>query len=350
MDKDTILFSNGRVGIAFNYTYYRNNFTDFSPVIRKHLSESTKIFYKMGDNVNTWIDYKRAIQLKTGTYQERLNAALSDRSFVVFDLTLLPETEYYDELGYKHNIAPYDGSYNSAFWVTRTVFNLEAIQTEFIENDLKVTFAPEDDIRNALISLNTFFYEFDIINPHTVLFRNIKSYLSSTPIMEGNGFIFKIDPYAWNGLTKRPSVTPTMRELEWYYLDYPIEENSIIIYKGVVYDYILDYENKRRFRLKNVDLGILEAFEIDKIEVHEFIATDANREARKYISNGISNRYRNCVEFALPILDGIVLFNGVDNEFEVVDSTAIVYPQTLFAVNHVTSLSFINLINFTWGM
>lgn len=347
MDQDTILFLvNDRSGLAFNYNFYKNNYTAFS----NKLTNANDVYYKMGELANTWIDYKKAIQLKSGSYDERLLAAFNDPDFIISDLRKIPQTEFYDEDGFKYNIAPYDGTYNSIFWVKRVVFNLEAIQCEFLGDDLKVTFAPEDDITNALISLDTIFYDYDIINIRTVIFRNVKPFLPQTSALDYTGYDFKIDAYAWVGLDKREEESPLTRNGLWYSLEYPIEENSIIIYKGVVYDYELDYTDKRKFKLKDVELSVLETFEIDRIKVHEFISQDINRECRKYVSNGIANRYRDCVEFTLPITDSMILFNGVDNDFEVVDTTAIIYPQTLFSVNHVSNLSFITAVNFTLGL
>jgi hypothetical protein len=154
-DKDTILFVlNDTKAIGYNINFYKTG------QIVNNINPK-KIFYKMGDTSDTWIDYKRAIQMKTGTYEDRLQAAFEDINFRITNLKEIPEIEYYDNDGYMFTIPPYDGAYDLNKWISRVMFDLDNLEFEFVGidgTDLQVTFPDTEDISNAIISLNTFFY------------------------------------------------------------------------------------------------------------------------------------------------------------------------------------------------
>jgi hypothetical protein len=350
MDQNTILFvqKNGG-GIAFDYNYYRNNYDKYSNLV----ADPQMILFKMGTTAFDWIDYRRAIQTKSGGWTDRLQAAYNDSAYKITDLRQIPETTYYDAQGFQFFIPPYDGEYNTAFWLARTNFNYDAIQFAFNNDDLLVTFDEKDNINNAVLSLNSMFYNWEMVDYHTALFRNVKPLLTKIQTVgsdDYNNYATRIQAYSWEGLNKKPAVFPTGRQGTWFILDAPIEENSFIIYHGIMYEYELDYNDKRKFQLLNVTAEALAMFSLDEVFVYQMVHQDANKEARKYITRGIGNRYLNSVDFTLPINNSMVLFNGVDSEYTVQEVAAIEYPESLFSPTHVSNLSFITQINFMLGM
>lgn len=348
MGKDTILFvTKQKGGVAFNINYYRNNFDKFSNMV----SDPERIFYKMGETYDSWIDFKRAIQTKTGSYQERLDKAFADPLYHITDLRELPETVYYDEKGYIFNIPPYDGNYASAFWLKSVKYDYEAVSFKFVGDDLVAQFSEADNITNAIVSLNALFHHYEVLAYNKIVFKNIKPILPRINTIgdEIKQFATRIQAYAWEGLHKEEPVFPKKRDNEWFILQRPIEQNCFIIYKSVMYEYELHPTDARKFKLKNVTLTSLPFFSLDEIYVYRMNAMEQNHEARKYISRGVGNKYKNTVDFALPIENSMILFNGVDNEFEVQDVASIFYPESIFSVRHVSNLSFIAQINFMLG-
>lgn len=132
-------------------------------------------------------------------------------------------------------------------------------------------------------------------------------------------------------------------------MERPLEYNCFIVYNGVMYDYEIDENDRKRFKLKNVDVTNSVLFEIDDIYVYEMKSEFPNTEVRKYIAQGIGNKYRNSVEFALPVKNTMILFNGLDHQYEVARVNGIEYPDSIFSVNHVSNLSFITQVNFIKG-
>ena len=349
MDKDTILFvNNGKPGLAFNMDYYRTNYD----MLSSKVIDPGKILYKMGVTSDTWIDFKRAIQTKTGTYQERLDKAFNDETCLIKDLREIPEASYYDADGFCFPISPYDGEYLSAYWLKRIPFNYDAVQYAFDGEDLVITFSEDDNVNNAFISINSMFYRFEIRDFHTVVFKNVKQLL--TPIQttgsDYGSYAVRVQAYAWQSLEKSAPMFPVSREEDWFTLEKPIEDNCFIIYQGVIYEYQLNYSNKTKFKLLNVDLSTVPLMNLNDIYVYKMTSTEANKEVRRFITRGIGNKYKDTVDFALPIQDSMILFNGIDNEYEIMDTASIFYPESLFSVRHVSNLSFVAQVNFMLDM
>jgi hypothetical protein len=347
MDKDTILFvfATGE-GIAYNYAYLQAHATDLN------LGDPSYVLYKMDDDRNTWIDFKKAIQNKSGSFKQRLAAAFNDPLFRITDLRLIPETQYTDANGYVWTISPFDGFYDMSFWLARTTFDLDKITYSFTGdsgNDLTVVF--NEDITNAFISLNCFFADYDQLAFNTVVFRNIKQYLVQYQIMGDipNAYNFKFDVFAWDDLSKSTPIYPTGRESDSFVMATPIEDNCIIVYNGAIYDYTLNYANKTLFTLNNVSSAAAANFRLDHIRVYQMQAISANVQARRYIVNGIANKFKNSVDFVLPIENSMILYNGVDQEFEVMSAYSIVYPTSLLSVTAVSNLSQVISLNFMKG-
>jgi hypothetical protein len=269
----------------------------------------------------------------------------------VTDLTEIPEAVYYDAQGYMFNITPYDGEYNTAYWLKRVEFDYDALQFQFDGDHLVVAFGENDNLNEALISLNAMFYQHELVDHRTVVFRNVKPLLSKVQTVGSgyDGYEVRIQAYAWEGLEKNPSVSPVSRDGEWFIMERPIEENCFMIYHGIMYEYELNYDDKRKFKLLNVNPSALSLFKLDELAIYKMTHKEPNKEVRKFITRGIGNKYRDSVDFTLPIRNSLITFNGVDSEYEVTDNASIFYPDSLFSVRHVSNLSFVAQVNFTLG-
>ena len=350
MDADTILFIKNQLqATAFNYNYYTYNNT-------KHMDEvsgATSVYYKVNDNRDSWIDLERAIALKTGSFTDRINAALLDDEFKI-DITTIPECKYYDENGYIYTVTPMDGLYDAEFWIPRIVVPdfTDAQWVGLNNDDLQITFPETADIRQALISLNRFFYLYDVIDPHTIVFRNIKQNLTKVRTTGDirEQYDLRVQVYLWDGLNKEPAIRPHRRIGEYLEFYEELNYNYIVIYNGVVYDYELDESNRKRIRLKGLTLTAISGFRLDQVRAYEFTVSAPGVICKKYVTHGIGNRWKNSVDFVLPIQDGIVLYEGVDHEYEVFTNYSIQYPPTLFSILHTSTLADVMLVNFMRGM
>lgn len=345
MDKDSILFVRNGVGVGYNMNFYRGNFGSLPEI----LDDPQYIFYKTFEGV--WIDFKRAVQTNTGSLEQRIAKAAIDPDYRIDDLRVIPETRYYDVYGYMFTIAPYDGVYNSSNWLDRIEYDYDAIQFELNGEDLKVTFKETENINEAFISINSLFFPFVRVDHHTVVFRDIKPHLFKVATVGEliDSYDIRIKVYAWKGLNKLPPIFPHRREAEWLVMEKEIQENCIVIYRNVMYEYETHPLDRKRVRLLGMSLAAIDVININDVYFYEMKSTAVNFESRRYISRGVSNKYRDSVDFPLPVKNSLILFNGVDNEYEVQDINAIHYPGSIYSVNGVANLPFVAQINFTKG-
>ena len=345
MDKDTILFTfNNKKALAFNIDYFRLNHA----LHTDYLFDPVNIYYKLYDEQTSWSDYQRAIHNQSGSYYDRLLKAYADPEFKITNMKLIPACDYYDANGIKHEIPPFDGIVDQAFWLDRIVYDTSKITYEVTGDDLVVSF--DKDITNAFVSLNSLFYPTELLNDKTVVFRNIIDRLPKSEMFGETIVNFKIDAYAWENLTKLDPLFPNARNGEYFYMEKPIEYNCIIIYNGTVLKYELDEENKSRFKINDLDTFQLENMVLDEMAVYQMDYDKPNMVARAYWQSGIGNRYKGTVDFTLPVRNSMILYNGIDAEYEIVDTNMVFYPETLFSVTEVTTLSFIQQVNFMLGM
>ena len=350
MKENTILFiTDENRAVGFDKTYYDQN----NDLHRLEIGEPKKVFYKLYESRDSWIDLQKTVQLKPGDFLQRIQAAINDLSLRIFDLKQIPETKYYDSNGMFHMISPFDGMYNTDYWLKRRTFKdfVSAEWTGLNNTDLRIAFDPTDNVYDAVISLNTLFHQYDILNGHVILFRNVKPLLTKirTTGDVREQYDLKIDVFAWENLRKKVPFTPINRMNDWLILPRECNNNCFVIYNGVFYDYEVNETDKRKIKLKGITVQAISNFRLDKVFVHEFESTIPNKTSRKYLTYGIGNRYKNSVDFVLPIQDSMVIYNGVDNEFEMDSMYSIHYPETLFSIMHVSVLNFVYAINFMKG-
>lgn len=345
MDNGSILFVRGDKGVGYNMAYYQANFGSLPEV----MDDPQHIFYKTSEGV--WIDFKRAVQTNTGSLSQRIAKASADGDYRIDDLRLIPESHYYDVYGYRFEIAPYDGIYNSTHWLERVQYDYDAVKFELSGDDLRVTFGEKDNINEAFISLNGLFFPFVRTNLRTVVFRDVKPHLVKVATVgeEAEHYDLRVQAYSWKGLNKLPAIFPQRRESQWLVMERAIGQNYIVIYRNVMYEYETHPTDPRRVRILGMGLAAIDVINLNDVYFYEMKSTAPNYESRKYISRGVSNKYRDSVDFPLPIYNSMILFNGVDSEFEIQDVNAIHYPRSFYSVNGVANLSFVAQVNFTRG-
>ena len=384
MEKDTILFiSSENWGMGLNYTYYQGNYHK----IANKITDPINIYYKVGDTSDTWIDLDRAVALLDGTFADRIQQAFQREEFRVRDLKLIPQCEYHDAKGRIHQISPYDGQYDASLWVDRIDMDYNYSYT--VEgNNLYIKFdsSCDIDLKNSMISLNGLFSNYKIIGTHTIKYLNIVDQLyinqinftnmtltevkdeilrlqekmrigvaSESDINRLNNLIqsqykeytVNIKVYTWKNILKSPVISPRIRIGEWITLDKMIDENCFVIYKGQILEYELSATQKNNIRLKDVPLENLEMFELGKLQVYQMTCSEPNQVIKKYISKGINNRFRNTVDFVLPIKNSLVVYEGLDHEYEILDEATVLYPGTRFSPSYVNDKSLIYQVNFT---
>ena len=360
MPKDTILLISEykKESTAYAWNYFKNYFD--SPSVTY-----SAIYYKAGNDRNTWIDYKKTIQTKQGNREEKIRQALADKSFHINYLDI-PDTYYYDECGIRSYYTPYDGYYDNQMWLQRDDMDLnkDAINRDFIKNitdqsqyiiyywsgeDLVVKFP--GNIKDAIISLNMFFYKYEISTSDTIIYRKIKQNLSKQYGFDETAdkvYDLRFNVYRWKNLKKEGIYFPKsiINNEKYFVMPMEMEHNSFVFYNGVFYTYEIHPTNKNWIKINGLEAGLVD--DLSEISVHVMKSSDKNMEAQMYVHCGVNNRYKNSVDFLLPVSNSVIVYNGVDHEYSVEDDNAIAYQNSTYSIyESVTYLSEVLSVNFT---
>jgi len=378
MPKDTILFvsdDKSRYGIGYSYDYFKGNLVAPS-------SDYQKIYYKAGTSRDTWIDYKKTIQLKPGNKEEMIAAALADKDFLV-DFRKIPASYVYykgegeesgSEVTYRSYYSPYDGYYNHEMWLRRvdSDLNYETINRDKVQpdtdlehhiiyywdaDDLHVIF-PESSsgITNAIISINMLFLEYVEVNDKHIVYRNIRPNTAkyfgwdSVTYDTISMYDIMINVYKWEGLKKERCISPNRiyENNNLFIMPQEMEHNAFIFWNGVMYTYTVSQENSTYIRINGIDADTFSPSKLNEIKVYPMTSETENMETQIYVHCGVNNRYKNSVDFLLPVADSLIVYNGVDHTYAVEDDNAISYPTSAFSIKgDVTYLSEVLSINFT---
>ena len=369
MPKDTILFVSNdttKYGIGYNYDYFKGNLVSPS-------SDYQKIYYKAGNSRDTWIDYKRTIQLKPGNKEEMIAAALADKDFLV-DFRDIPASYVYygEDATYSSYYTPYDGYYDHEMWLKRSDsdLNLETINRELVDpttdlnthiiywwdaDDLYVQFpSSSSGINNAIISINMLFLEYVQVSDYLIVYRNIKpntpKYFGWNPDDGRHTYDIRINVYKWQDLEKEPVISPkdVVPNTDLFEMPIEMENNSFIFLNGVFYTYEVSEYNRRYIRINGLDSRDFSRATVGTIKVYRMVSNQSDMEVNMYIHCGVNNRYKNSVDFLLPVNNSLIVYNGVDHEYLVEDDNAISYPSSTYSISgNVTYLSEILSVNFT---
>ena len=109
-------------------------------------------------------------------------------------------------------------------------------------------------------------------------------------------------------------------------------------------DFVVNPINSNQFKFVDVPLSSMKMMSFGKIRIHKFSHTDPNRGIRKCVIRGHNNVHRNTVDFVLPVHQSLIVYEGVDHQYDVVESATIVYSTD---VNYVDDSARVYSINFT---
>ena len=91
-----------------------------------------------------------------------------------------------------------------------------------------------------MLCLNTLFYQYELVDHKTIIFRNIKQNLTKVRTMGTvrEQYDLKVTPYAWEHLVKAAPIRPLRRLNDWLIFSQEINYSWFVVYNGVIYDYI----------------------------------------------------------------------------------------------------------------
>lgn len=350
MDRDTILFSlKDGTGLAYNYTYYTRNVEEIQKKINSnYVTNLDRIFYKVTDKRDSWIDLDLAIKMFSGlTITERINAAYNNDDYRIKNIKIIPAAIYTDAYGYTATISPYDGLYSLNNFANLAIYDPLQIKYKYNGDDLTVAFG-DLDVDDAFISMCSLFFDYTQVNKNTVLYRNVRDKLRLVATIGTNldSFVPIFKVYKWNNIKKLSPLTPISRDHNLIQFDREIGNDGILIYKWVMYDYEIqpgDVHNK--ILVKGLNPELYSMIKLDEFKFYPLECTDSDFVPRKYWGRGIPNRYKNRVDFALPIRDSIILYGGVDHEYEILDLHSVYYPKSFYSILGVQSHSQINSLS-----
>ena len=375
MPKDTILFKiDDNNAIAYSYDYFKQHF-------QSYVTRFKDIFYKAGSDRNSWIDYRKTISLKTGTRDERILSALEDPNFRV-NIYQIPDCYLNTADKQREYFTLYDGYYDNSYWLNRIdnklnadSFNYDTLldrlsdgsitQSQFNKyndeniiytwdgEDLLVTF-PED-VTNSIISLNMVFYDYDELDePTKVIFRNVKNKivkaLGFDPSLGKSIYDLCFKVYKWQDLSKSKPFVPVGKDGNYLVMNSNMDYDCFITYNGAFYPYEISMETPKKIKLIGLNTFDMDTKQILNIRIFRFKSTVDNMNARLYIHKGFNNRYKNSVDFLLPIANSLITYQGIDHEYAVEDDNAIKYEESLYSVeDDVTQSAEILSVNFIKG-
>lgn len=350
MDADTLLFirPNHRTAYAVNRAFYNTN---EDPYIDSLFKNATKVFYKRTDEFDSWIDYRKTIQLLPGSIEERIEAAINSDVYKI-KLREIPETIYFDSEGHRHMIAPYDGMNDSSFWVKRDYIDLQnkiiwqpdvALYGTRLSRFKKDSMYPQgnlilelkepiEDLQDGFINVDGLFENFLVSEDNlTITIRNIEQNIKVVKTIDDIEVVdCRIEYYRWTNVKKGYAESPVLMDnASWMYFNNPQEDNLILLYKGMSYNYELDYSDKKKLRIIGETPRNLAMFDLSQVRAYPMEFKNDTQLVRRYTERGIPNVYQKIVEFTLPVVDSLITCNGFNTQYEIFDKTAVLIEPSL---------------------
>lgn len=158
-----------------------------------------------------------------------------------------------------------------------------------------------------------------------------------------------IKVYTWEDVVKSDPIRVNGRIGEWFTTEEPIDDNAIVFYNGVIQNHEVSKYDKRQFKITDgYSILSLEAFEVGKFTIFNMTSKNKDRCIKKYVINGYNNKHRDTVEFALPVRQSLITYNGVDFDYEIHDNSTIYYPGGYkHSTNFVENDAKVQSINFS---
>lgn len=355
MDKDTIVY----VGNGFSFGYNFELMKKKPQLVDKRVLEATKVYYKVGEKLDTWVDYQRAIQNNVGSHQERLEKALKNPNMTLSnELYELPETIYCDIYENQYKILPNDGKSLGSFWHERIDYFIDTpvykptlrqinysraqnhIDLPVYEIDLEVEF--KQPVTDSLITLNGFYLPYDELAENVILFRGIKNFLSSSAPLDDmdrytNYYDYEVAVHKWKGVRKEKVLKPYMLEGRTLTFREKINQHGFLMYNGLLYNYDLVKENesdtesnKIMLRLDEIDYYIIDELVLKDFTYIQFGLENPisdEIELKRFEIYGINNILPEEVEFNRKIKDAMIVCNHLNFSYHFQDAYTIKYPD-----------------------
>ena len=336
MEADTLLYVGRDFALAFNREFLKRNYHYY----RDRIKDATKVYYKSGNEFASWINYKSAIQNNSGSYDERIEKALKNPLMSLSkNLLEIPSCYYIDNSGSEYFIKPNDGITLKKFYHERTDYLYEqpeyspVIKTHLENNyeiDLKVKF--KQSIKNAIITLNSLFIDYDVLNDYEIIYRNIKNYLykcQPTDKMTDKNFEFEVNVHKWKGMCIDFKLRPIGREDNVLLFSKDISPNGLLVYNSVLLNYTVDKDNPKKVYINLDDFNF---FQYGEPVLTDFVVTTFKCEnyddmvIRKVVHRGVNNILPGEVEFPCAIKDSLIVFNGLNYPYYLNDEFTVVAP------------------------
>lgn len=383
MDAGTILYIGEDFSLAYHTSLLKDNYY-IDPyqrceceILDKRIQNATDIYYKVNDNLNSWVKYEYAIQTYEGTIEERLEKALRNPNMTLSrNLIEIPQTIYQDADRRIHVIHPNDGKSLNHYWAERIdglldqpKYKLTRRQVNYIVDDLNempvyaldlsVTFSKP--IKDAIITLNNFFLEYEQVSDTEVLFMDIENFMTrayqfdddkrfiENPETEDyyrdeNGLVipfnikhydFEAGVYLWNGIKKQKKIKPVMMKDNMLIFNEKVGKHGFLTYNGLLYSYELytkGAEEDTRILLSydEFDPELIQYTRFCDFQLTEMgLDDDENEklEVKRYNITGVNNILPDEVEFTKKIRNAMITCNHVDFSYHLCDARTIKYPM-----------------------
>jgi len=203
-----------------------------------------------------------------------------------------------------------------------TIYNSD-IKVNFIERMLDITVTSSQsidvdgnlvvnfnqDITHALISLNSFYQDYQVVNSTTIKYDHDVSTFNNS-----NLSLNEIKAHIWPLLSKQIKEAPVSQDGEFYVFDYNVSENSLIVVNGKMYRYEIHESDSSKIKIINLDVFP----SLADIRVIEFKHVN-DALIKKYELVGVNDVPTNSSRFGYNLRHFIVNYNGLNVKYSLTD-------------------------------
>jgi len=393
MDGQTILFISDSFCKAYHLKYFNERYYD---VINSQLTNVKEIYYKCNNSRNSWINYKQAMQSQAGTtfIDKVLNAYKDVLTNNIRLYKELPECEYIDAYGFKHNVGAKDGIDSPSAVKSRLLLKPENFEFtpgfEMIDGErkhtLKVNF--KADISDAIIIFNGCFYPYEKQKDGTSVIYREKDGVEfpkkfdkyGRPVLNKDGSIkifdpnkereyYSIIPYTWSHVNKVwyekedgsriDYFGAISMDGEWFEMEQEVDSGCLLFYNSVMYFYEINKHNDKFIKILDIDRGNSTNFDLSKVRMVRFVNENDKTPLKQQKMVGLfqKDKKNTTVYFPSSVSDGILTYNGINETYLInpdKKSIRFMMPHEVYGVNQdlltsIDSLSKIYCINFYTG-
>jgi len=325
MDISTILFKGDNFSLAYNENYFKKNFHS----IIERVKDATHIYFKFKGERGSWFNIRHSFDILNGFELEKYFNGFRLHK-LSGSLQEIPETIYTDRYGYIYTIPRRDGLSILNF-ITRFQENqITGNKSIDFSGNLIVDF--NVDISNALITLKCLFYPYVKVTNNRIKFLQSETFYNSNEPQTN-----EVQVFLWENLLKQDPISPISRDEEWFVFQNNIDQNSVMIYNGVMYRYQVNLNNPKRLKIEGLSVSDYSTFDISRMKLIKFVHTDPTLEVSKIDFIGNNNYSQNFSQFTEDISNAMVLYNGIYHSYTLSGNNKVVnyaVPQTLHSFSN----------------